>query len=158
PVLAIVLVLGLLIALGALMWRLSGGGVGTPDGKVAPGQAAYVPLFTHLALVLIAGGYLPAPLVVSFQSVAPLLGGKRSGAGCNRQSRRVGRSARLKANLALSSTPAVGGKPVLSWRPAAAPCSAFGGRPMPRICAFWPKAPSAFSHWPARRHACPRSA
>src|SRR5262245_29082685 len=74
PVLAAILVLGLLIALGALMWRLSEVAFGTPDGKVAPVRASYVPLYTHLALVLIAGVYLPAPLVVAFQSVARLLG------------------------------------------------------------------------------------
>jgi hydrogenase-4 component F len=74
PVLAIVLVSGLLIALGALMLRLSEVAFGTPDGKVAPVQASYVPLYTHLALVLLAGVYLPAPLVAWFQSVARLLG------------------------------------------------------------------------------------
>ena len=36
-------------------------------------QASYVPLFTHLALVLVAGVYLPAPLVAWFQHVAILL-------------------------------------------------------------------------------------
>ena len=74
PLLAIVLVLGLLVALGALMLRLSEVAFGTPDGKVAPVRASYVPLYTHLALVLMAGVYLPAPLVVWFQSVARLLG------------------------------------------------------------------------------------
>ena len=74
PVLAIVLVSGLLIALGALMLRLSEVAFGTPDGKIAPVQASYVPLYTHLALVLLAGVYLPAPLVAWFQSVARLLG------------------------------------------------------------------------------------
>jgi len=74
PVLAIVLVSGLLIALGALMLRLSEVAFGAPDGKIAPVQASYVPLYTHLALVLLAGVYLPAPLVAWFQSVARLLG------------------------------------------------------------------------------------
>jgi hydrogenase-4 component F len=74
PVLAIVLVSGLLIALGALMLRLSEVAFGTPDGKIAPVRASYVPLYTHLALVLLAGVYLPAPLVAWFQSVARLLG------------------------------------------------------------------------------------
>jgi hydrogenase-4 component F len=36
--------------------------------------ASYVPMFAHLALVLIAGIYLPAPLVAWFQHVAALLG------------------------------------------------------------------------------------
>ena len=74
PVLALVLVSGLLIALGALMLRLSEVAFGTPDGKIAPVQASYVPLYTHLVLVLLAGVYLPAPLVAWFQSVARLLG------------------------------------------------------------------------------------
>jgi hydrogenase-4 component F len=33
-----------------------------------------VPMFAHLALVLIAGIWLPAPLVTWFQHVAALLG------------------------------------------------------------------------------------
>jgi hydrogenase-4 component F len=74
PWLALLLVVGLLVALGALMLRLSEVAFGTPDGKVAPVRASYVPLYTHLALVLMAGVYLPAPLVVWFQSVARLLG------------------------------------------------------------------------------------
>ena len=37
-------------------------------------KASYVPLFAHLALVLVAGIYLPAPLVAWFQHVAGLLG------------------------------------------------------------------------------------
>ena len=37
-------------------------------------EASYVPLFAHLSLVLIAGIYLPAPLIVWFQHVARLLG------------------------------------------------------------------------------------
>jgi hydrogenase-4 component F len=74
PLLAIILVLGLLLALGALMLRLNEVAFGTPIGKNAPVQASYVPLYTHLALVLTAGVYLPAPLVAWFQSVAQLLG------------------------------------------------------------------------------------
>ena len=74
PLLAIVLVLGLLVALGALMLRLNEMAFGTPTGKTATVRASYVPLYTHLALVLAAGIYLPAPLVAWFQSVARLLG------------------------------------------------------------------------------------
>ena len=47
---------------------------GPPRGSRQPAQASYVPLFAHLALVLIAGVYLPAPLVTWFQHVAKLLG------------------------------------------------------------------------------------
>jgi hydrogenase-4 component F len=41
---------------------------------VGPVKASYVPMFAHLALVLLAGFYLPAPLVAWFQHVAALLG------------------------------------------------------------------------------------
>ncbi len=73
PLLAILLVIGLLIAFGALLLRLNGLAFGEPSGSVAPVQASYVPLFAHLALVLVAGVYLPAPLVAWFQHVAILL-------------------------------------------------------------------------------------
>ena len=74
PVLAVVLALGLLIALGALLYRLNGLAFGDALGSNAPARASYVPLFTHLALVLAAGIYLPAVLVAWFQHVAELLG------------------------------------------------------------------------------------
>jgi hydrogenase-4 component F len=74
PVLAVVLVLGLLVALGALMLRLSEVAFGPPTGDSAPVKASYVPLYAHLALVLVAGIYLPGPLVAWFRSVAQLLG------------------------------------------------------------------------------------
>jgi hydrogenase-4 component F len=73
PLLTILLVIGLLVALGALLMRLNGLAFGEPSGSVAPVQASYVPLFAHLALVLVAGVYLPAPLVAWFQHVATLL-------------------------------------------------------------------------------------
>jgi hydrogenase-4 component F len=74
PWLAIPLVLGLIVALGALLMRLNGLAFGEPRGSVAPAEASYVPMFAHLALVLAAGVYLPAPLVAWFQHVARLLG------------------------------------------------------------------------------------
>jgi hydrogenase-4 component F len=74
PILAIVLVFGLLVALGALMLRLSEVAFGPPTGGSEPVKASYVPLYAHLALVLVAGIYLPAPLVAWFRSVAQLLG------------------------------------------------------------------------------------
>jgi hydrogenase-4 component F len=74
PVLAMALVLGLLLALAALMLRLNEVAFGVPSGKTDPVKASYVPLYTHLSLVLAAGIYLPAPLVAWFQSVARLLG------------------------------------------------------------------------------------
>jgi hydrogenase-4 component F len=74
PVLAVVLGFGLLIALGALLYRLNGLAFGDPRGSDAPGQASYVPMFTHLALVVGAGVFLPPLLVSWFQHVAELLG------------------------------------------------------------------------------------
>ncbi len=73
PLLAILLVAGLLIALGALLLRLNGIAFGEPRGAVAPVKASYVPLFAHLALVFAAGIYLPPQLVIWFQHVSSLL-------------------------------------------------------------------------------------
>ena len=74
PLLALPLVFGLLIALGALFLRLSDVAFGKPTGSTAPVKASRLPLIAHLSLVLAAGIYLPAPLVVWFQNVARLLG------------------------------------------------------------------------------------
>ncbi|SFP83944.1 hydrogenase-4 component F [Mesorhizobium sp. NFR06] len=74
PWLAIPLVFGLLIAFGALLLRLTGLAFGEPRGGMAPVQASYVPMYSHLALVFAAGIYLPAPLVAWFQHVAGILG------------------------------------------------------------------------------------
>jgi hydrogenase-4 component F len=74
PLLAVPLVLGLLLAFGALLMRLIGIVFGAPEGPATPVQASYVPLFAHLLLVLIAGLWLPEPLVAWFQNVAALLG------------------------------------------------------------------------------------
>jgi hydrogenase-4 component F len=74
PWLAIILALGILVALGGLFLRLNAIAFGDPRGPTAKAQASYVPMFAHLALVFIAGIYLPAPLVRSFENVARLLG------------------------------------------------------------------------------------
>jgi hydrogenase-4 component F len=74
PVLAIVLVLGILVAVGALFLRLSQMAFGTPSAGTGRVEASYVPMFAHLALVLAAGIFLPTLLVVWFQNVARLLG------------------------------------------------------------------------------------
>jgi hydrogenase-4 component F len=74
PWLAIPLVLGLLVAFGALLLRLGGLAFGEPAGSTAPVEASYVPMFAHLGLVCTAGIYLPPPLVAWFQHVAALLG------------------------------------------------------------------------------------
>jgi hydrogenase-4 component F len=74
PLLAIVLVVGILIAFAALFLRLNGVAFGEPLGSTEPAKASYVPMFAHLALVLTAGLYLPGPLVAWFENVAKLLG------------------------------------------------------------------------------------
>jgi hydrogenase-4 component F len=74
PWLAAILVLGILIALGGLLSRINLVMFGEPKGVTKPAEASYVPMFTHLALVFMAGVYLPAALVTGFQNVARLLG------------------------------------------------------------------------------------
>ncbi len=75
PYLAIALVLGLLIAFGALLARLGSVAFGAPDGDSQPVRASYLPMLLHLGLVLGAGIYLPPPLVAWFRHIAELLGG-----------------------------------------------------------------------------------
>jgi hydrogenase-4 component F len=74
PFLAIILVFGLLVGFAALFLRLNAVAFGEPRGSSAKARASYIPMFAHLALVLLAGVYLPPALVASFQSVARLLG------------------------------------------------------------------------------------
>ncbi len=74
PLLAIPLVFGLLIAFGALLLRLTGVAFGQPRGSTAPVEGSYMPMYSHLALVLGGGIYLPPPLVAWFQHIAHLLG------------------------------------------------------------------------------------
>ena len=74
PLLAILVVLGLLIAFAALLLRLSEAAFGPATGDTSAVKASYVPLFAHLALVFVAGIYLPGPLVAWFWNVAELLG------------------------------------------------------------------------------------
>src|ERR1700674_3161385 len=74
PWLAIVLVFGLLVGFGALFLRLNAPAFGEPRGKSGETHASYAPMFAHLALVLLAGVYMPPALVGWFQNVAKLLG------------------------------------------------------------------------------------
>jgi hydrogenase-4 component F len=74
PWLAAILVLGILIALGGLFMRLNTIAFGEPRGPTAPAQASYVPMFAHLAIVFVAGLYMPPALVLGFENVARLLG------------------------------------------------------------------------------------
>src|SRR5258707_1509044 len=74
PSLAIVLVAGILIGVAALFLRLNTIAFGDPRGATAKAEASYVPMFAHLALVFVAGIYMPPALVAWFQNVAKLLG------------------------------------------------------------------------------------
>jgi hydrogenase-4 component F len=74
PWLALVLVFGILVGFAALFLRLNAIAFGAPRGASAPATASYVPMFAHLALVFMAGIYLPPALVTWFQNVAKLLG------------------------------------------------------------------------------------
>ena len=73
PLLAVVLGLSILVALGALLLRLNGLAFGEPYGGNAPSKASFAPVFAHLALVFGAGVWLPPALVTWFQHVAILL-------------------------------------------------------------------------------------
>jgi hydrogenase-4 component F len=74
PLLAIPLVIGLLIAFGALFLRLTGVAFGTPEGDTRPIKVSYLPLYLHLGLVLVGGIFLAPPIVQWFQHVARILG------------------------------------------------------------------------------------
>jgi hydrogenase-4 component F len=74
PWLTVILVVGILVALGGLFLRLNTIAFGEPRGPTASAQASYVPMFAHLAIVFVAGFYIPPALVVGFENVAKLLG------------------------------------------------------------------------------------
>jgi hydrogenase-4 component F len=74
PWLALLLVVGILAALGALVLRLNAIAFGEPRGETAASDVSYLPMFAHLTLVLGAGIYLPPVLVTWFQNVARMLG------------------------------------------------------------------------------------
>jgi hydrogenase-4 component F len=73
PWLALLLVFGLLLAFGALILRLQGMAFGEPSPGDKRSTASSLPIAAHLGLVLVAGLYLPPPLVAWFQHVATML-------------------------------------------------------------------------------------
>ena len=75
PLLAIPLTIGILIAFGALVLRVQQLCFGEPAADAQPIHGSLVPLYAHLGLVLVAGIWLPGPLVAWFQTVAAILGG-----------------------------------------------------------------------------------
>jgi hydrogenase-4 component F len=74
PWLAILLVFGILVGFGALFLRLNAIAFGEPRGPSGEATASYLPMYSHLALVFVAGIYLPPAVVTWFQNVAKLLG------------------------------------------------------------------------------------
>jgi hydrogenase-4 component F len=74
PLLAVLLVAGLIVGFGALILRLQNVLFGEPTGPGGEVKATYVPLFLHMALVLMAGLWLPEPIVRWFRLVAAQLG------------------------------------------------------------------------------------
>ncbi|MBM3526476.1 MAG: hydrogenase 4 subunit F [Alphaproteobacteria bacterium] len=74
PLLAVLLIFGLIVAFGALVLRLQDVLFGEASGPSGEVKATYVPLFLHIALVLMAGLWLPEPVVRWFKVVAAQLG------------------------------------------------------------------------------------
>ena len=74
PLIAVVLVFGLLIAMGAMLQRLISMAFGEPNHSQGAVRASILPLYLHLLLVLLAGIYLPPLVVLSFENIARLLG------------------------------------------------------------------------------------
>ncbi|MDI1344533.1 MAG: hydrogenase 4 subunit F [Pseudolabrys sp.] len=74
PWLVLILAVAILAALGGLFMKLNTIAFGEPRGSTAPVEASYVPMFAHLAIVFVAGIYMPPALVTGFQNVARLLG------------------------------------------------------------------------------------
>ncbi|MEW5964581.1 MAG: hydrogenase 4 subunit F [Pseudomonadota bacterium] len=74
PILAVVLAMGILLALGALLQKLNQLAFGEPKGSFGPVEASYFPMLAHFILVLIGGLFLPTVIVSWFQNVARLLG------------------------------------------------------------------------------------
>ncbi|CAH9018784.1 hydrogenase 4 subunit F [Candidatus Nitrosacidococcus sp. I8] len=73
PILAVLIVFGLLIALGALFLCVGSVAFGEPNESRTSVRISYLPIFIHLSLVLISGLHMPSIIVVLFQNVADLL-------------------------------------------------------------------------------------
>lgn len=74
PWLAGLLGLGLIAGFGALLLKLQAMLFGEASKGSKEPTATLIPIFIHLAIVLMAGLYLPPPVVAWFQSVARMLG------------------------------------------------------------------------------------
>jgi len=74
PLLAIPLVIGLLLSLGALFQKLNGVAFGEPRGSLEPDRMSPVPMALHFGIVLMTGIFIPGPLATWFGHIARLLG------------------------------------------------------------------------------------
>ena len=74
PWVAVTVAIGMLVALGALLKHLQAVVFGDPTPSVGQVRASMLPIWIHLALVLCAGIWLPAPLVDWLRHIAALLG------------------------------------------------------------------------------------
>ncbi len=74
PWLALILIVGLLISLGALFLCINRVAFGEPRGKVEPDSGTLLPVMVHMAIVLGLGIFVPGPLVSWFQHAARMLG------------------------------------------------------------------------------------
>lgn len=74
PLLAVLAGFGILVAFGAVMWRLQGILFGEPAGPSEKTTASLVPIYLHMAVVLIAGIWIPVPVARWFEQIARLLG------------------------------------------------------------------------------------
>lgn len=74
PLLAVVLVIGLLISMGALFLRLNGLAFGEPTGSLEPTPMSHAPMLLHLGIVLTAGIFIPVVVAGWFMHIAKLLG------------------------------------------------------------------------------------
>ena len=74
PALALLVLFGLVVGFAALVRHLQALAFGPGTGGEKASSLALSPLFVHFGLVLVAGLYLPGPLVSWFQTVARLLG------------------------------------------------------------------------------------
>jgi hydrogenase-4 component F len=73
PWLALFPAFGLLVAFGALLWRLQDLLFGEPTEPAHKVRASSVPLVIHMGLVLVAGIYLPPTLIGWFERAAEML-------------------------------------------------------------------------------------
>ena len=129
PWLAIVLVFGILVGVAALFLRLNTIAFGEPRGPTAEAKASYVPMFAHLALVFVAGIYLPPALVTWFQNVAKLLGIEADGADGHDRGRLGARPRRMSARGGARGRLAL--RDQATGRPAIGRCSACGATQAP---------------------------